>query len=320
MKILSGNANDAEEKATKLLLQAAEDGTANAQYAVATRYLSGPHDYLPKDLEKALFWLKQAAHQDHVEAQSQLGLLYLGERGVLKNAEQALFWLQKSAALNNASAQAELGRLYLQGQGVAQDTARGLAFYHNAAAQQHGRALRYLGNYYAELAPSDHEQALSWYQQAAEQADQEAMFYLAELYRQGQGAAQDHGLAYHWYRQSAIYPGHKFRNETDYQLGLAYLNGRGTALDYESAQESFLHAAVNGYGPAAYAYVMMFHHGLGVEQDLEDVYMLACVAVLQGYDQAKEVCEDVGKNLSAINKVELERSAVEINTDVNLIK
>jgi TPR repeat protein len=64
---------------------------------------------------------KRLAKRDHVEAQYQLGMLYLFAKGVEQDAAQGISWLKEAANNGSYIAANELGRIYLSGMGVVID-------------------------------------------------------------------------------------------------------------------------------------------------------------------------------------------------------
>ncbi|MES9992086.1 MAG: tetratricopeptide repeat protein [Candidatus Thiodiazotropha sp.] len=61
---------------------------------------------------------KRLAKHDHVEAQFQLGMLYLFGKGVEEDATQGIAWLKEAASNGSYLAANELGQIYLSGRGV----------------------------------------------------------------------------------------------------------------------------------------------------------------------------------------------------------
>lgn len=61
---------------------------------------------------------KRLAKQYHVEAQYQLGMLYLFGKGVREDAAQGIAWLKEAAENGYYLAASELGQIYLSGRGV----------------------------------------------------------------------------------------------------------------------------------------------------------------------------------------------------------
>ena len=116
---------------------------------------------------------QQKANQGDVDAQFTLGLL--NQRGVetLQDTKQAVYWYTKAAEQGHVQAQYELGSLYLFSgdDNVPQDYKQSVKWYTKAAEQGHILAQNKLGHMYevGEEAPQDYEQAFFWYTKAAEQ-------------------------------------------------------------------------------------------------------------------------------------------------------
>jgi hypothetical protein len=97
-------------KATSLYREGAEQGDANAQFALGNLYLwdkGVPHD----DVEAAK-WISRAAEQGHADSQSLLGALYIKGRGVTRDVAKAAKWYRKAAEQGVAEAQRYLGSMY----------------------------------------------------------------------------------------------------------------------------------------------------------------------------------------------------------------
>jgi TPR repeat protein len=72
----------------------------------------------PKDAYRGF---KRLAKRDHVEAQYQLGMLYIFGKGVEQNTDQGVTWLKEAAGNGSYMAANELGQIYLSGKGVDRD-------------------------------------------------------------------------------------------------------------------------------------------------------------------------------------------------------
>ena len=68
------------DKAAQLNLEAAELGSADAQFAFGVIYAEGIG--VERDRREAVRWLREAANQDHPEAQNSLGVAYCDGHGV----------------------------------------------------------------------------------------------------------------------------------------------------------------------------------------------------------------------------------------------
>lgn len=81
----------------------------------------------------------------------------------------------------------------------------------------------------------DYAVALKWWKPLAEQGLVNAQFNLAQMYRSGEGVAQNAATAAEWYRKAAK-QGDK---ESQYHLGAMYLNGEGVKQDEVEAHKWF---------------------------------------------------------------------------------
>src|SRR2546428_550692 len=92
--------------------------------------------------------LRQEAEQGHVEAQFNLGLMYLDGQGIPQDFTQAAQWFRKVAEQGAAAAQFNLGGMYEHGVGVPQDSAQAIQWYRKAAEQGYAQAQFNLGVMY----------------------------------------------------------------------------------------------------------------------------------------------------------------------------
>lgn len=149
--------------ALKTLEQAAEQGSAVAQFWLGGLYLTGQG--VPQDDAQGWAWREKAAAQGHVRAQFGMGARYFDGDGVPQDYEQARSWWEKAAAQGDAGAQSALGDMFYDGKGVRQDYA----------------------------------QARYWWEKAGEQDNWWALYNLGALYENGQGVPQDRRAAKAWY-------------------------------------------------------------------------------------------------------------------------
>jgi hypothetical protein len=75
--------------------------------------------------EQALALWQPLAEQGQVDAQFNLGTIYLYGDGVSKNDEQAIKWFRLAAEQGDRSAQQQLGAMILNGQGIAANPEEG---------------------------------------------------------------------------------------------------------------------------------------------------------------------------------------------------
>lgn len=110
----------------KLLRPLAEQGNADAQFALGRMYCSG-HG-VPQDCAQAETWYRKgvdgyrkAAEQGDADGQFKLGVRYERGEGVPKDYTQAVLWYRKAAEQGDAVAQQTLGTMYEGGKGAPQD-------------------------------------------------------------------------------------------------------------------------------------------------------------------------------------------------------
>ena len=101
------------------LRQAAEQGDAEAQFVLGSRYANG--EGVLKDEAEAVRWYRLAAEQGHTVAQLALGLMYANGEGVLKDEAEAVRWYRLAAESGEAITQYVLGQMYVLEQGARKD-------------------------------------------------------------------------------------------------------------------------------------------------------------------------------------------------------
>jgi TPR repeat protein len=83
---------------------------AEAELNLARMYSTG-HG-VPRDDVEAAKWLRRAADQGRVVAQTVLAAMYIAGRGVVKSDTEAVTWERKAADQGYAAAQSMLGSAY----------------------------------------------------------------------------------------------------------------------------------------------------------------------------------------------------------------
>jgi len=83
---------------TEKAISEAENGDNRVQFLVGSGYLSGSNG-LPQDLQKAHYYIRKSAAQDHALASFVLAGLYAEGTGVNQNLDEANIWALKAQAL-----------------------------------------------------------------------------------------------------------------------------------------------------------------------------------------------------------------------------
>ena len=95
------------------LRQAAEAGSASAQYQLALRYRKG--EGVAQNPTEADYWLRRAAEQEHGDAQIALALRYYDNLAGAKYHKTATMpWLEKAGTKGDAARQYQVGMIYLE--------------------------------------------------------------------------------------------------------------------------------------------------------------------------------------------------------------
>jgi hypothetical protein len=134
------------------LAAAAEDGDPKAQLRLGMAYLN-PQGGAEPDPALALKWIQRAADQGYADAQYALGAVHHAGRGALQSFPVAVKWFELAAQQNHADAQYSLGVMYRTGQGVPVDKSKAYIWFNLSAAQGHPRAREARDSLLTSLSP-----------------------------------------------------------------------------------------------------------------------------------------------------------------------
>jgi TPR repeat protein len=153
------------ERANKLLKQAAEQGFPLAAYTLGLRYEEGTFG-LERDVARAYEWLAKAAESGVVPAMVEVGQALWAARGVSpRNPRRAVEWLQRAAEAGSNTAKYDLGVHYYWGFQIFDEN--------------------------NEPTPTsviaDETQSLLWFGRGAEAGDPASQYQLAYLMEKGRG-------------------------------------------------------------------------------------------------------------------------------------
>jgi len=154
-----------------------EDGTtsdAERDYRLGLRHLNG--EGVPKDLDKSAQLLLAAAEQGHADAQYMVGVVFGLPSGPKHDAALSAAWLERAADQGHARAQFSLADAFANGRGVKPEAAWAAMWYRRAALQGHDEAQYRLAM--LEIAgrgsPRDWEDAGLWLNLAAKAGHEDA--------------------------------------------------------------------------------------------------------------------------------------------------
>jgi TPR repeat protein/transglutaminase-like putative cysteine protease len=197
---------------------------------ISPDYNFGVKAFDGRNYELALTWFKPLAEKGHVRAQSYLGSMYEGGRGVAVDYPEAARWYRRAAEQGDPYSQTRLGY-----------------FYENGLA-----------------ATRDDKLAAQWYGKAAEAGDEQGQMAFAAMYRDGRGVARDFKAAEKWFSLAAG----QGSAWSQMNLGMLYSHGGdGIPMDYVKAVELFRKAADQNDAYAQYNLGWAYESGLGVPKD-----------------------------------------------------
>ena len=177
----SFDCNKATTETEKAICSSAQQGDVDAQYDLGIMYIVG--EAVVQDYERAAHWLSKAGEQGHLGAQWALGLMYGYGEGVELNYDKAVYWYTKAAEQGDARAQNDLGLFYYDGLGVEQNFKQAAYWLSKSAEQGHSESQNVLGfMYYNGLGVGqNHKKAAFWLSKAAAQGVIEAQLQLESI-------------------------------------------------------------------------------------------------------------------------------------------
>lgn len=314
--------------------KAAEQGLAMAETALGFVYEHGKG--VPQDDKQAVDWYRKAADQSEANAQSNLGSMYYLGKGVKKDLAEAARWYQKSAEGGWFVGQQNLANMYVSGEGVPRDYVSAYMWYTLAASAGDETSRSMMGTVAGKMkseeiaeakrradqwskthdasrdagggvfitekkASQEDWDALRKLKGDAERGDPAAQSVLGEAYYR----SQDYQNASVWFRKSAeqgYAPG-------QYNLGVMYLEGSGTAKDAAEALKWFLKAAEQRHLGAMNNLAALYFYGTGVPKDLLQTYMWIRIAAQFGDENSTKNLAGLKEQLTGAQVAEGERRA-----------
>jgi TPR repeat protein len=225
------------EKSIDYLNRAAEQGSAEAQFNLATLLSEGVH----KDEAQALEWATLSAKQNYAKSQWLLASMLL-----TRNAEEedAKLWAMQAATNGLTQAQVALGLSHENGVMFEKNHKQALYWYELAARQDEPSAqflLAYLLTTSNEI-EKDKVQASKWMLRAGQQGYSKAYHVLGGIYQDGIGVEKDADLSFYWHHLAA-----QQGDIRSYEpLITFYLGGLGVETNFDKAMKWAIKSAKTG--------------------------------------------------------------------------
>ncbi len=257
-----------------------------ADINIGLLYLGGKG--VDKDKEKAWQIFQNVIDQGCMDGYWGKAEIAYGE----KNYEKAYEYMNKvseegTEQLYIALSMTGIGYMYASGDVVPQDYAKALEWYEKAAGLGESAAKYQIGYLYfsGNGVTQDYTKAMEWYKEAADLGAVGAMYEIGNLYFHGQGVEQDYAKALEWYEKAAACGNDDAMNNA----GWIYLNVQGVTQDYAKALELFEKAAALGNADAMYNQACIYLYGWGVEINYEKALELYMGASALGNDNSRNL-------------------------------
>ena len=206
-------------KSTALYISSALKGYGPAANYLGFRYYNG--DYITKNVDSALFWIKKAADAGDITAAGNLGFLLSQSTDIPHDYETAFKWLKKAADAGLPSSFNVLGDLYRQGLGCDPDTLKALSLYEKAleagVPETERRLIAMMGYKWLNLSPDSalslginyynlgaHSATAELIEKAAEAKIPKAFSIIGHMSSQGIGLPYDHDKSVEYFFKGAI--------------------------------------------------------------------------------------------------------------------
>ncbi|MHB1141357.1 MAG: SEL1-like repeat protein [Sulfuricaulis sp.] len=233
--------------------------------------------------EMTLRWYQRSAELGVPGSQNIVGEMHQTSfYNLPPDAGKAAEWFRKAVAGGSRDARVNLGMMYLGGRGVEQDVSRGVGLIRSAADDGYARAQYHMGILYGEGkgVVRDEIQALAWFHKAAKGGYPIAQLHLGLMYAGGNGVSRDIREAVRWLRQGAS------RHDSVAQYHLAMICAKEPAAECGMTESiDWLNkSALQGFALAQRQLAHEFEHGVAVPRDIHLAYFWFKVIALRETD------------------------------------
>ena len=216
---------------------------------------------IEKDETRAFQLFLKASEMGLLEAQFQLAEAYHFGKGILRDDKKAMDLYYKTAQKGHCISEFMIGEHLMHTHTTLdiansfvttskRDTIKAFDWFIKSAKQGYHPAQRRIGAFYetgTDPCVRNVGKAIEWYQKAAEQENSKAIFALGRLYANGIDEKNpDNNRAFEYYLQAA----NMNLPEAQYRVGIAFLFGKGTVKDMDSAISWIRKSSEQGYAAA----------------------------------------------------------------------
>ena len=270
-----------KKESSRYCFQAAKRGHSKAKWYCYLELLAGNN--IPRDIDKAILLLKEAAADGFVLAQSRLAQYLLLGRYVRQDSREARTWAKKAADKGNADSQCTYGTCLEFGAGIEQNEELAFEYFLKAAKQESALGQRLVGQSIRNGmgVEQDLEKAFGWYKLAAQNGEQKAMFYIANCYADGHGIKSDANAAIWWFQKLCNLGDVACQSEFARRL----LVGDGIPQNAAEGVKYANRAAMQGDRQAQRYLHLSYNMGHGVPRNFQQAYYWLAIASANNFQQ-----------------------------------
>lgn len=242
-------------------------------------------------VNELMSWLTKAAVDGNVDAQFELGKMYLGILGVEQDEEKALKWLEEASENGNIEASYELGEIYYGEEPLLHhyDKPKAMEYYRRGAEKSHLNSMQKLADILFFWGSK--EEACKWYLKAAELGDAESAYRIGLNYYNGDGVPKNSILGKKWVLKAA----EMNHSGAQYVIGVNYLHDGSYGQNNQKGLEWLSKASKNGNMEALFELgKFRFYGWYGLPQDKQLGLKGIRLAAERGYDDAKTWLKENG--------------------------
>jgi TPR repeat protein/energy-coupling factor transporter ATP-binding protein EcfA2 len=266
------DARDTLSKANETIVRTTEAHKVALNELVEIAYPKKSDQNLHQDNSKLLKIYQDGAEAGNDRSMYVFGVMCLSDPKIQENKKTGLHWIHKAIEAGNVDAMMKLAQMLQEGQDVQKDDAEAIRLLRNAAQRNDAEAMNSLALSLLKLHQDEVQvkaEAIELLRAASERGNPAAKNNLARvLESNSKDVGQDETKTFQLYREAA----EAGDVNANYNLGTAYLLGRGVARNDAEARKFFRIAADAGNPAALNGLGDMYRHGRGVlANDVEAV-------------------------------------------------
>lgn len=273
------------EQAIDYYMLSSQQGCPAAWYNLGLAYKFGKG--LEQSFEEAFECFKKAADKNYPAAHYALAICYEQGIGINRSDELAFTHFQTAANLGDIEAQTELGNIFLNGRlGIKLDGDTAFNYYYLASSKS-ATACYYLGLLFknGSAVQQSFKKAFHYFSQAAQKNHPQSHRALAQFYEEGLGTSVCYSKAIYHYQKAA----EMGDAEAQDSLGNAYLHGKlGLSSSYEKAIQFFSKLVIEHESSNALYNLGLIHRELGTPKSLGEAFNHFTLAAEKNHPQAHQ--------------------------------